>query len=441
MDIISKTSKAHRQRRKILLAMTGLTAVLLTGGLAVKGADAQWYKSGNGQSYNQTGFVYTQSNIPTPNGNSILGFRRDASGELTPLPTPSFPTGGAGIPNAPIIGAGPFALTSFASDQEVIVNPEQTLLFTVNSGSNTIAVFDIHKDGSLSPVEGSPFPSGGVQPVSLGLAGDILTVVNQNLLPQIPAPEASNSLPNYTTFRVTPKGKLIPIPNSTVSVPNGSLPTQALISPNKRLLFGVDGGTGLLRSFQILPNGRLQQSPTSPQPLPAPAFPPNPLGLTLGLQAHPQKPILYVGFTLSQQLGVYSYDQDGNLTFLKAVPNSGLFICWIVINRAATRLYTSNPGDNSVAVYDIAQDPSTPVEIQRVVLKGPIGGGSAQLTLDSTESFLHVVSQPITNPPSGNNGISVLKVNQYDGTLTEVPSSPQLIPSVNNSFPQGIVAN
>ncbi|MBE9205332.1 beta-propeller fold lactonase family protein [Nostoc sp. LEGE 06077] len=436
MNITSKTSKANRQPSKIWLTISGLSAVLLTGGFAVKGADANWY-----QWYRSTGVVYTQSNIPTPNGNSILGFRRDALGTLTPLPTPSFPTGGAGIPFAPIVGGGPVAVTDLASDQQVIVNPEKTLLFAVNSGSNTIAVFDIHKDGSLSPVQGSPFPSGGVEPVSLGLAGDILSVVNQNLLPQIPSQEASDSQPNYTTFRVNPNGKLIPIPNSTVSVPKGSLPTQALISPNKRLLFGVDGGTGLLRSFKILPNGRLQQSPTSPQPLPTSAFPPNPIGLTLGLQVNPRQPILYVAFTLSQQLGVYSYGPEGDLHLLKTVPNSGAFICWIAINRAGTRLYTTNPGDNSVSVYDIAKDPSTPVEIQKVTLKGPIGNGSAQLTLDSTESFLHVVAQPITNPPSANNGISVLKVNQYNGTLTEVPSSPKLIPSANNSFPQGIVAN
>ncbi|AFY44106.1 beta-propeller fold lactonase family protein [Nostoc sp. PCC 7107] len=436
MNILSKTSRNNRQVSKKCLTISALATLVLTGGLAVQSADAHWY-----QWYRSTGIVYTQSNIPTPNGNSILGFRSNALGTLTPLPTASFPTGGAGIPNAPITGRGPFFITAFASDQEVIVNPEKTRLFAVNSGSNTIAVFNINKDGNLSPVEGSPFPSGGVAPVSLGLAGDILTVVNQNLLPQIPTQEANDSLPNYTTFRVTPRGRLIPIPNSTASVPRGSLPTQALISPNKRLLFGMDGGTGLLRSYQILPNGRLQQSPNSPQQLPPAAFPPNPLGLTLGLQVHPRQPILYVGFTLSNQLGVYSYEPDGDLHLLRTVPNSGRAICWLVTNRAGTRLYTTNPLDNSVTVYDIGRNPSSPVEIQRVVLRGEMGTGGAQLTLDSTESFLHVVSQSAVNIMPANNRISVLKVNQYDGTVTEVSSSPRLIPSVNNSFPQGIVAN
>jgi hypothetical protein len=41
----------------------------------------------------------------------------------------------------------------------------------VNSGSNTIAVFQVNHDGTLEPVEGSPFPSNGSDPVSVGVKG------------------------------------------------------------------------------------------------------------------------------------------------------------------------------------------------------------------------------------------------------------------------------
>jgi hypothetical protein len=40
----------------------------------------------------------------------------------------------------------------------VIVNRDHTLLFAVNGGSDTIAVFHINGDGTLTPVDGSPFP-------------------------------------------------------------------------------------------------------------------------------------------------------------------------------------------------------------------------------------------------------------------------------------------
>lgn len=432
MTLISKIPRASSQLRRICFAITGFVTVLLLSGFLIQGVNAQQRLS--------IDVVYTQSNIPTENGNSVLGFQRDAFGTLTPLPTSPFPTQGAGIANVPVV-VSPLVPTTFLSDQEVIVNPEHTRLFTVNSGSSTIAVFDIKKDGSLFPVKGSPFPSGGVEPVSLGLADDFLYVVNQNLDPENPTQEASGFLPNYTAFRVTEKGRLIPLSNSTISVPKGSVPTQALISPNKRLLFGADVGSGLLRSYQILPNGRLLSSPNSPQLLPASELLPDGIPtVPIGLQAHPHKPILYVGFLNNNKLGVYSYDKvTGELTFLKTVPNSGIKICWIITNRAGTRLYTTNPGDSSVSVYDIAQDPTTPIEIQKVTLKGT--GSAAQLALDLTESFLHVVSQPITAYTTEGNGLYVLKVNPKDGTLNQVPSSPFPVLSADNSFPQGIFAN
>src|SRR4029079_140150 len=127
-------------------------------------------------------------------------------------------------------------LGPFDSDQNVITNPEHTLLFAVNSGSNSIAVFHIRADGSLVGVEGSPFPSGGINPVSVGLSNNILVVVNKN---EDPHQDTTQSLPNYTAFRVTPQGKLIPIPQSTVSVTLCSSPSQALTPRSAPVVFST----------------------------------------------------------------------------------------------------------------------------------------------------------------------------------------------------------
>lgn len=419
----------NRYFRIVCFLIVGFTSTLLMGGFLFKSADAQ-------EPFRN--IVYTESNIPSENGNTILAFEQDANGKLTPLSNSPFPTGGAGIADPTFApSGGPFLLAD--NDQNVIVNPEHTQLFAVNSGSNTIAVFDIKKDGSLSPVAGSPFPSGGVNPESLGLANNVLYVVNRNLDRNNPTQEANGSQANYTGFRVTRRGQLIPIPGSTVSVPNGSGPTQALISQNKRMLFGAEFTGGLLRSFRILPGGRLEDSPNSPQPLPASEFPTgSPPALPLGLQVHPRQPILYVGFVTINKVGVYNYNSvTGELTFVKAVPNSGQAPCWLITNRQGTRLYTANTADNSVSVYDIA-DATTPKEIQKVVLKG--NGSATQLTLNSNESFLQVVTRRNSPDTSEGNGVNVLKVNPEDGTLSEVDTSPLPIPSVDGSFPQGIVS-
>jgi len=368
--------------------------------------------------------VYVESNDPA--GNAIFAFARSDVGGLTPLAGSPYAAGGLGI-------SPTFALGPFDSDQNVIFNASHTLLFAVNGGSDSIAVFRVNDDGSLSLVDGAPFPSGGSNPVSVGLAGDILCVVNKDQDPDHPGA----LLPNYTTLRVTPRGRLIPIPRSTVFVDAGASPSQALTVPESQLLFGADFMGGLLRSFKIQNNGRLD--PREAQVLPPAVFagtgaPPFPLGL----QAHPKVPLLYVGFVTINRMGVYRYSHDGGLRFLRSVPNSGQAICWILANADGSRLYTTNTADNSVSVYDSSSDPTTPVEIQKVTLQGM--GNSFQLALDSTGKFLHVVTQRASAvlPPSAN-ALHVLSVGS-DGRLTEVPSSPTVLPVANLVRPQGVAA-
>ena len=173
--------------------LAALFAGLALGGLAPREASAQVQRGQN--------FVYVESDNPA--GNAIFAFsRNNADGSLEPLAGSPFPTGGLGITFTTALGP-------FDSDQEIIVNSSHTLLFAVNGGSDTIAVFGINTDGSLTPVAGSPFSSGGSNPVSVGLSNDdVLVVVNQDQDPDHPGV----FLPNYTSFHVSPQGQLTPIP-------------------------------------------------------------------------------------------------------------------------------------------------------------------------------------------------------------------------------------
>ncbi|HEY2158192.1 MAG TPA: hypothetical protein VGH33_21365 [Isosphaeraceae bacterium] len=375
-----------------------------------------------------TGVVYVQSN--DPNGNAILAYRRHADGSLTPLPGSPFATGGLGI--TPSFNLGPFD-----SDQEIITNPSHTLLFATNGGSDTVAVFHIAEDGSLTPVAGSPFPSGGSNPVSLGLAGDILCVVNKDADPDHPG----RSLPNYTSLRVTANGRLVPVPRSTVTEPLGADPSQALISPDGTFVYGADFLGGVLRSLAIDGSGRLTSLATLPLP-PAEFADSGAPPLPLGLAAHPKKPILYVGFVTINRVGVYRRGGDGGLRFVRTVPDSGAGVCWLLVNRQATRLYASNTGDPSISVYDIGGEPAEPLEIQKVNLNVVPGShpGGFQIALDPSGGFFHVVTQQSSakSTPMAN-AIHVFRVGA-DGTLSEVPSSPTVLPVPALVRPQGVVA-
>jgi 6-phosphogluconolactonase (cycloisomerase 2 family) len=367
--------------------------------------------------------IYLESNSTT--ANDVFAFKFDFI--KAPTLISITPAGGIGVFDKT------FALGPFDSDQNLIENPEGTLLFAVNSGSNSIAVFLINSDGSLTAVDGSPFPSGGSDPVSLGLNGNILTVVNKD---QDPAQNDNLVLPNYTTFSLSRNGALTPIPGSTVSVAYGSSPSQALIASRGSVVFGADFLGGLLQSFRLDEDGRLRQNP--PQSLPDSVF----TGQTaphgpLGMRTHPNLPILYVDITLINEVVVYTYDGRGNLSFVRAVADSGAAPCWAVVNRAGTRLYATNTGDNSIEVYDLT-DPFNPVDIQHFVMEGTTGAPFSTV-LDESDQWLFVSSEQSTaTATTAANAFHTLKVDE-DGMLTE-PFPPTVLP-IGGSVPvqaQGI---
>ena len=405
-----------RRRFSLLLAILATTA-------ATPRADAA-PKAGKGPS----NVVYVESNDPA--GNTILAYKRHNDGSLTMLPGSPFATGGLGI--TPTFNLGPFD-----SDSNIITNPEQTLLFAVNGGSDSISVFDIANSGALTPVPGSPFPSGGSNPVGLGLKGDVLCVVNKSNNPG----HTARYLPNYTTLRVNARGRLITIPRAAISEDMGSDPTQALPSPMGSLVFGCDFLGGALRSFGIAPNGRL-----APRAIVAPPFfefaDSGAPALPLGLAVHPTRPLLYVGFVTINRIGVYRYTAAGALHYIRSVPDSGSGVCWLLLNKDATRMYASNTGDPSISVYDLTWNPSQPIEIQKINLRVAPGSnpGCYQFALDPKGEFLQVVAQQFaTTSTVQANALHVLSVDS-DGMLTEVDSSPTHLPVRNLTRPQGVLA-
>ena len=428
-----------------------LTVILALFTLSAHAQGKEGSKPDNGPlSHSANRVVYIESNIgDTPNHNSILAFRRDNAGHLTPLG--EFLTGGTGVhPIESTIPTLPTTLGPLDSDQDLILSADGKMLFAVNSGSDTIAVFKVNNDGSLVPVSGSPFPSGGVMPVSLGLADNdnILTVVNKDYDLTRPGFNVAQRAPNYTTFRVNPQGKLIPVPHSTIVAAQGGVigpgavnPSQALVSPDGRLVFDADIFGFTLHSFVVRPNGRLERAAS--HTLPASEFIPHPLvpipqGLPvpLGLTLHPHAQVFYAGMVLEGKVAVLSYDANGQFQFVRSV-DAGAGVCWIAINQAGNRLYTSNTLANSITVMDTT-NPLNPVKIQEFPLSGP-PAGCFQLGLDSRGEYLYVISQKALDffPPDAN-ALHVLRL-AGDGTIAT--QTDRVVIPVFPSAPQGIIAN
>ena len=367
--------------------------------------------------------VYTETNDIA---NAVLAFRRDDQGRLTLLPGAPFSTGGKGVIDPS------FKLGPFDTDQNVVIDHDRRLLFAVNSGSNSIAGFHIRPhDGALEPTRGSPFPSGGINPVSIGLRGDQIVIINQDL---DSAQNTAGGLPSIVTRHVTEDGRIVKFPaDTTISVSVGSAPSQALTANNRPFVFDAQFLGGRLASYRLFPNGRLLANP--PQPLPASESVGGTAPLPLGLWVNPDARQLYVGFVTVNKLGVYTWDEEGVPVFERTVANSGKAICWLRANRAGTRLYSANTGSSTVSVYDTT-DPDEPKEIQAIHISGP--GALFQLALDPTERFLYVIGQRGSHAAPGN-ALYVLALDQEDGTLTEVSSSPVPITLQSpDARPQGV---
>ena len=375
-----------------------------------------------------SGTVYIESNSSAPDSNEILAFRyRD--GVLSGRGVRRYPTGGSGshdLSNSGVLDA----------DQEIITNPRRTLLFAVNSSSDTIAVFHIHAGGGLTPVTGSPFPSNGAAPSSVGLAGNTLIVANKALdgvrdLTGVPA--------NYTSFHVRAGGSLGP-PISSIDVPPGSAPLQAYVTPDRKVLITSEE-TGVFRAFRIGPGGTLTEGPDSPLPLATAVFPgghrvPNvwPAGLT----SNPTRKLLYAQVANLDETIVYRWNDDAQLTFVRALQNPRSFLpCWTHVNAAGTRMYSGNAGSNSLTVFNIAHNPTNPRAIQSVTLDAP--GNPWNFEIDPSGRVIFLLDmRAVRQIPAGEgNQLHALRIGP-DGRLTEEPSSPIDIPVPRGTNPIGL---
>ncbi len=136
-----------------------------------------------------SGHVYVNDN--TAGTNTVAGFDRHSDGSLTPLAGSPFNAGGQGT--GTIVG----------SQGALQSSGDGRYLLAVDAGSNQISVLRILPGGALRPVGGGPVSSGGVEPVSIAVHGDLVYVANEG-------DKVTGTGSNYTGFTLNPGGHLVP---------------------------------------------------------------------------------------------------------------------------------------------------------------------------------------------------------------------------------------
>ena len=120
------------------------------------------------------------------------------------------------IPGSPFAIGGAGTGHGIGSQGALQLSGDGRYLLAADAGSNQISVLRIKPNGSLMVAEGSPVASGGNEPVSIAVHEDIVYVAN-----------AGDGGSNYTGFTLNRGGHLRPLPDSTFSLPDGSSPAMS----------------------------------------------------------------------------------------------------------------------------------------------------------------------------------------------------------------------
>ncbi len=338
------------------------------------------------------GAVYVTTNDAS--GNSILTYRRNAHGSLQFVA--KVPTGGKGI------GGG---LDPLGSQGSIILSRGGRLLFAVNAGSNNISEFAVTWLG-LFPL--GTFPSGGTQPVSLTVHGDLLFVLN------------AGGTPNVAGFRINPfTGKLRWIPGSSRALPGGAGAggAQVQFSPGGDALVVTKKATSQIDVFPVDDDGRLD----SPKMFPSNGA--TPFGFDFA-----RRGVLVVseagggpgGTSAASSYHLTGDDDDVDLEVIDgSSPDYQKAGCWLVVSKDNRFAYVANAGTGVISGYQVEWD-------GRLSLLNADGNtaapGGAPLDMDMTDGgrFLYVL-----NPKSGT--INGFRING-DGSLTPVANAVTGIP-------------
>ncbi len=319
------------------------------------------------------------------------------------------------VPGSPFATGGAGTGKGIGSQGALQETADGRYLLAVDAGSNQISVLRVGWGGSLEPVAGGVVSSGGAEPVSIAVHRQLVYVAN-----------AGAGSSDYTGFRLR-DGHLHPIAGSTVSLPDTAVPGDVLFNATGTNLAGARVGTSQIDSFAVGEDGRLTPAPHSPFPAQGPG--------PFGSEFRPTNPSqLFVsnahGGTGAGTVSAFRVAGDGTLSSIGASPFADFQTapCWVEITHDGRFLFTVNTASATISRYTIAPGGSLALLGSTAMRGTSLGPEDARLSPDG--ATLWVVD-------SGAASVSAFRVD--GGELTELGSSPTPLPAGATAF--GIVVN
>ncbi len=314
------------------------------------------------------------------------------------------------LPGSPFSAGGTGTGAGIGSQGALQQTANGRYLLAVDAGSNQVSVLRIKRDGELRLVD--IVSSNGPEPVSIAIHDRLVYVAN-----------AGPGDDDYTGYWLGRHGRLHPIPDSTVTIPAGSSPGDVLFNSTGTNLVGTRVGTSLIDSFAVGGDGRLTSAPGSPFKAQGPG--------PFGSEFSPTNPAdLYVsnahGGAGAGSVSSFGVSDNGTLTSIGSSPfaDKQTAPCWVEISHDGRFLFTVNTASGTISRYVINGDGSLAL-IGSTPLRNFGSPFDARLSPDG--SMLFVVD--------GKGHINAFAVHGSD--LSEVPSSPTAAPGA----PFGLVVN
>jgi 6-phosphogluconolactonase len=302
------------QRNKLV----GLTKLVFAGALLL--TTAAWGGQPAAAATNGQGAVYALTNAAT--GNAVAIYDRAPDGALTPAGMA--PTGGLGT------GAG------LGSQGALAFSDNGRWLFAVNAGSNDISVLRVAGDG-LTLVGRTA--SGGAQPISLTVHGDLLYVLNAG----------SDAI---TGFHIGPMGDLAPVAGSTRPLSGANVgAAQVAFAPGGRALVVTEKNTNNIDTYTVDRDGQAE----------GPAVYPSAGATPFGF-AFARRDTLIVsdaagGAPNAGALSSYTVAKSGALTVATALGATHQTApCWVATSGNGRYAYTTNAGSGTISGFAVDED-------------------------------------------------------------------------------------
>jgi 6-phosphogluconolactonase (cycloisomerase 2 family) len=271
------------------------------------------------------GVVFVQTDNTA--GNQVVAYQRAAGGTLTQVG--SYPTGGLG---GVLTGS---VVDHLASQGSLQYDPQRSLLFAVNAGSNTVSVFSVYGDRLARR---QVLNSGGSFPVSIAVHGDLVYVLNAL---------NGGSVQGYRLFG----DFLVPLPGSTRALGLDPTETPQFTSTPGQVAFTPDGTQLVVTTknngndidvFGVGFGGLLSRTPAvnaEPETVP--------FGIAFDTSGD-----LVIAEAGPNALATFSVARDGTVSAISELANAQTATCWVA--SAGRYLFAGNAGSATETGYSSA---------------------------------------------------------------------------------------